>query len=44
LPGLLKGRIDRFAPYENAHDLSFEPWLRLCLQARRIVPAQQIAA
>ena len=44
LPGLLKGYIDRFAPYENAHDLSFDLWLRLCLLARRIVPARRIAA
>ncbi|HTW71347.1 MAG TPA: hypothetical protein VME47_15785 [Acetobacteraceae bacterium] len=44
LPGLLKGYIDRLAPNENAHDLSFDLWLRLCLQARRIVPAQRIAA
>lgn len=44
LPGLLKGSIDRFAPNENAHDLSFELWLRLCLQARRIVPAGQMVA
>ncbi|HUN43731.1 MAG TPA: hypothetical protein VMU81_25840 [Acetobacteraceae bacterium] len=44
LPGLLKGYIDRLAPNENAHDLSFDLWLRLCLQARRIVPARRVAA
>ena len=44
LPGLLKGYVDRLAPYENAHDLSFEVWLRLCVLARRIVPAQLVAA
>jgi hypothetical protein len=33
LPGLLKGYVDRFAPYENAHDLSFEVWLSMCANA-----------
>ncbi|PPQ37311.1 hypothetical protein [Rhodopila globiformis] len=32
-PGLLKGRIDRFAPDDNAHDLSFDGWLRVCANA-----------
>ncbi|MBE7158144.1 MAG: hypothetical protein INR62_06870 [Rhodospirillales bacterium] len=32
-PGLLKGYIDRFAPDHNAHDLSFEGWLRICANA-----------
>src|SRR6185437_4038949 len=32
-PGLLKGYIDRFAPAENAHDLSFEGWLEVCANA-----------
>ncbi|HET6608368.1 MAG TPA: hypothetical protein VFG62_16950, partial [Rhodopila sp.] len=32
-PGLLKGYIDRFAPNDNAHDLSFEGWLRVCANA-----------
>jgi hypothetical protein len=31
--GLLKGYIDRFAPPENAHDFSFEGWIRLCVNA-----------
>jgi len=31
--GLLKGYIDRFAPSENAHDFSFEGWIRLCVNA-----------
>jgi hypothetical protein len=31
--GLLKGYIDRFAPSENAHDFSFEGWVRLCVNA-----------
>jgi hypothetical protein len=31
--GLLKGYIDRFAPSGNAHDFSFDGWLRLCVNA-----------
>jgi hypothetical protein len=31
--GLLKGYIDRFAPGENAHDLSLEGWVALCRAA-----------
>ncbi len=33
MPGLLKGYIDRFAPADNAHDLSFDGWLRVCANA-----------
>jgi hypothetical protein len=33
MPGLLKGYIDRFAPDENAPDLSFDGWLRVCVNA-----------
>lgn len=33
MPGLLKGYIDRFAPEDNAHDLSFDGWLRICANA-----------
>jgi hypothetical protein len=33
MPGLMKGYIDRFAPGENAHDLSFDGWLRVCTNA-----------
>ena len=33
MPGLLKGHIDRFAPNDNAHDFSFEAWIRLCANA-----------
>lgn len=33
MPGLLKGYIDRFAPDANAHDLSFDGWLRVCVNA-----------
>jgi len=31
--GLLKGYIDRFAPGENAHDLSLGGWIALCRAA-----------
>lgn len=31
--GLLKGYIDRFAPGENAHDLSLARWIALCRNA-----------
>ena len=33
MPGLLKGYIDRFAPDHNAHDFSFDGWLRICANA-----------
>jgi hypothetical protein len=37
LPGLLRGYIDRFAPNENAHDLSLEVWTTVCEAAWRAV-------
>ena len=36
MPGLIKGYIDRFAPNENAHDLSLEVWLEICVNALRL--------
>jgi hypothetical protein len=33
IPGLLKGYIDRFAPEDNAHDFSFDGWVRVCANA-----------
>jgi hypothetical protein len=36
MPGLIKGYIDRFAPNENAHDLSLEVWLEICANAFRL--------
>jgi hypothetical protein len=33
---LLKGYIDRFAPAENAHALSLEVWLQICVNAYRL--------
>jgi hypothetical protein len=38
-PGLLKGYVDRFAPGENAHDLSLECWIELCCNASRLTRA-----
>ena len=35
-PGLLKGYMDRFAPGENAHDLSLDAWVALCRNAYRL--------
>jgi len=35
LPGLLRGYVDRFAPNENAHDLSFAAWTAVCEAAWR---------
>lgn len=35
-PNLLKGYIERFAPYENAHDFVSWSWERLCKKALRI--------
>ncbi len=33
---LLKGYIDRFAPYDNATAISYEPWFRMCEEAYRL--------
>ena len=41
MPGLLKGYIDRFAPDDNAHDLSFDGWLRVCTNACVLVRLQK---
>ncbi len=35
-PGLLKGFMDRFAPNENAHDVSLACWLQVCREANRL--------
>jgi hypothetical protein len=37
LPGLLRGYMDRFAPSENAHELSMPVWTRVCEAAWRAV-------
>ncbi len=33
MDGLLKAYIDRFAPGDNAHDFSFEGWIKVCVHA-----------
>ena len=33
MPGLLKGYIERFAPENNAHDFSFDGWMKVCANA-----------
>ena len=50
-PGLLCGYIDRFAPYDDAHNLFDECWLSICRnahalwsEARRHAGAQLLAA
>ena len=43
MPGLLKGYIDRFAPNENAHDLSLEVWMELCANAFQLWRASKAA-
>jgi hypothetical protein len=37
LPGLMRGYVDRFAPSENAHELSMEAWTAVCEAAWRAV-------
>ncbi len=37
MPGLARGYIDRFAPYDNAADVSLECWLAICRQAERLL-------
>lgn len=44
MPGLLKGYIDRFAPEDNAHDLSFDGWLRVCANACALDRLERLAA
>ena len=36
LPGLFRGYIDRFALDDNAHDLSLEVWLSICVNADKL--------
>jgi hypothetical protein len=35
-PGLIKAYVDRFAPGENAHDISLDCWLEICRTAYRL--------
>jgi hypothetical protein len=39
LPGLMRGYVERFAPHENAHDLSMPGWTSVCEAAWRAVGA-----
>jgi hypothetical protein len=40
---LMKGYMDRFAPGENAHDLSLDCWIRLCANAYAAWPDRKLA-
>lgn len=42
IPGLLRGYIDRFAPEDNAHALSFDGWLRICANALVLARLQRL--
>ncbi|HEY1935133.1 MAG TPA: hypothetical protein VGG99_24270 [Acetobacteraceae bacterium] len=44
LPGLLRGWIERFAPYENAHDLPLPAWLELCRQAYNLATGNHVGS
>ena len=44
MPGLLKGYIDRMAPDDDAHDLSFDGWLQVCANACVMDRLQRSAA
>ena len=37
LPGLMRGYVDRFAPYNNAPDISLPAWTELCAAAWKAV-------
>jgi hypothetical protein len=39
-PGLFKAYIDRFAPSENAHDLSLDCWIEICRNAYQVMHAE----
>ncbi len=43
IPGLLKGFIDRFAPYEDAPDMSLDVWLEICVNAYQLSQADRMA-
>jgi hypothetical protein len=40
--GLLKAYVDRFAPGENAHDLSLDCWIEICRVAHRMSLSQTV--
>ncbi len=35
-PGFMVGYVDRFAPGDNAHDLSLGSWVKVCREAHRL--------
>ncbi len=43
-PGFMIGYLDRFAPGENAHDLSFDCWVQVCRAAHALRLSLQGAA
>jgi hypothetical protein len=43
-PGLLRGYIDRFAPSENAHDLSLDCWIAICRAAWQLNQEGKLAS
>jgi hypothetical protein len=43
-PGLLKGYIDRFAPGENAHEISLEMWVTICRNAYALAQRSELVA
>jgi hypothetical protein len=40
-PGFFKGYIDRFAPLEQVHELSFEGWTSLCRNAYKLYQSRK---
>ena len=40
-PGVLKAHIDRFAPGDNAHDVSLDGWLAVCGAAQDLFEAKR---
>jgi len=44
LPGLFKGYIARFAPIEDAYDLTLDAWLEVCANAYKLSLADRMAA
>ena len=43
-PGLLKGYIDRFAPGENAHEISLDMWVTICRNAYALARRAELVA
>jgi hypothetical protein len=44
VPGLFKGFINRFAPYEDAYDLLLDDWLEVCANAYQLALADRVSA